>query len=77
MNRDLFEVYETDVSLRRDQAGLKQQCFGLDLAESKALKLIAQDPDIDIMIYNATLGQIQAMAWSDATKVQWSNRSKS
>ena len=77
MVRDLFEVYETDLSLRRDQAGLKHQAFGLDLAESKALKLIAKDPDLDIMIYNATLGQIHAMAWSDATKVQWIGRKQS
>lgn len=74
MDRDLFEVYVTDVSLRRTQEGLKQQAFGLDLAESKALRLIAKDPDTDILIYNATLGQVHAVAFSDATKVQWAAR---
>lgn len=74
MNRDLFEVYETDLALSRTQEGLRQQCFGLDLAETKALKLIEQDPDVDILIYNATLGQVHACAFSDATKVQWAAR---
>jgi len=51
---DLFEVYETDGLHPRGNTGLKQQCYGQDLAETKAAILSSKNPLQDYVVWNAT-----------------------
>lgn len=68
MVHDLFEVYESDGLVPRGQHGLKQQCLGHDLAETKAAVLSSKNPLQDYIVYNATQAKPHVYFFSAKTR---------
>jgi hypothetical protein len=68
MVHDLFEVYETNPRLTREQQGLRQQAFGQDIAETKAALLLYKNPGRDFMVWNATQGKAHVLFLCEQTR---------